>query len=153
MTLPPSKEKIPIPNDGNVAIAEVAVTTNGTDHHSSVLHRNLHAPPKTVVSAEGLYITLSNGQKILDATGGAAVACLGHGNQRVKDALRRQMDEISYCHSLFFSVGAAEKLGEELCKGTGGEMARAWICSSGAFLLSLFPCESHEFVRCGALEL
>ncbi|KAF2103837.1 PLP-dependent transferase [Rhizodiscina lignyota] len=127
MALPPSK-KIPLVNDGNVVIS-----TNGTEStHSAVLHRNLHHAPKTVVSAEGIYITLSNGQKILDATGGAAVSCLGHGNKRVKEALQKQMDEISYCHSLFFSVNAAERLGEELCKGTDGKMARAWICSSGS---------------------
>jgi hypothetical protein len=49
---------------------------------SAVLHRSLHHDPLQAVSAKGNYLYLNNGQKIFDATGGAAVACLGHGNER-----------------------------------------------------------------------
>lgn len=98
---------------------------------SGILHRSLKHLPHRVVGASGNYINLSNGQKILDATGGAAVSCLGHGNPRVKAAVMRQMDEVAYCHSLFFSTGAAESLGKELIESTNGEMAKAFIVSSG----------------------
>ena len=40
---------------------------------SVVLHRNLHEEPPTVIHAAGLHLTLSDGRKIIDATGGAAV--------------------------------------------------------------------------------
>ncbi|GME31660.1 Aminotransferase [Neofusicoccum parvum] len=99
---------------------------------SGILHRNLKQLPLKVVGAAGNYITLSNGQRILDATGGAAVSCLGHGDPRVKAAVMRQMDETAYCHSLFFSTAAAEALGKELIKSTNGEMAKAFIVSSGS---------------------
>lgn len=49
---------------------------------SFVLHRSLHVDPAYVVAAQGNYLHLSNGQSILDASGGAAVACLGHGEVR-----------------------------------------------------------------------
>lgn len=49
---------------------------------SSVLHRSLHEQPLSVAHAEGIYIHLKDGRRILDATGGAAVACLGHQNKR-----------------------------------------------------------------------
>lgn len=55
---------------------------NGTSTKSSVLHRSLHHKPLRVVSAQANYLYLNNGQKIFDATGGAAVACLGSGNER-----------------------------------------------------------------------
>lgn len=99
---------------------------------SGILHRSLKTLPHKVIRASGNYITLSNGQQILDATGGAAVSCLGHGEKRVQDAIMRQLDEAAYCHSLFFSTSAAEALGKELIAGTNGEMAKAFIVSSGS---------------------
>jgi adenosylmethionine-8-amino-7-oxononanoate aminotransferase len=55
---------------------------NGKTTKSAVLHRSLHHKPLHVISAKGNSLYLDNGQKILDATGGAAVSCLGHGNER-----------------------------------------------------------------------
>ena len=55
---------------------------NGKTTSYAVLHRSLHHKPLHVLSAKGNYLYLDNGQKILDATGGAAVSCLGHGNER-----------------------------------------------------------------------
>lgn len=52
------------------------------EHPSAVLHRSLNHNPLHVVGAEGNYLHLSNGQQIFDASGGAAVACLGHRNDR-----------------------------------------------------------------------
>ncbi|GAB7340953.1 hypothetical protein MBLNU457_7297t1 [Dothideomycetes sp. NU457] len=76
---------------------------------SSVLHRSLHTSPPHVISAQGKYLHLSNGQKILDATGGAAVSCLGHGNARVKKAVMAQMDQVAYCHSAFYGTSAGSE--------------------------------------------
>ncbi len=122
--MPPSA----ILNDGNVAVtAEEPQSKDG----SFMLNRHLHAPPKKVVKAMGNYLTLDNGQEILDATGGAAVACLGHGNARIRKALAAQMDEVSYCHSLFFSCSSGEDLAKLLIDSTDGKMARAFIVSSG----------------------
>ncbi|KAL1650695.1 hypothetical protein SLS58_000813 [Diplodia intermedia] len=103
-----------------------------TANASGILHRSLKHLPLKVVGASGNYLTLSNGQKILDATGGAAVSCLGHGDKRVQDAITRQMSEVAYCHSLFFSTSAAEDLGQELVAGTNGAMTKAFIVSSGS---------------------
>lgn len=81
----------PLINDGNVVVdAEPtsekngAVKTNGhaKQSESAVMHRSLKNDPLQVVSAQGHYLHLSNGEKIYDATGGAAVSCIGHGNER-----------------------------------------------------------------------
>ena len=48
-----------------------------------VLHRSLRADPELATRGEGIMLTLHNGAKVIDAAGGAAVACLGHGNRRV----------------------------------------------------------------------
>lgn len=110
---------------------EVAVLHYGGGP-SPVLHRSLHHEPHKVVSAQGLYMHLSNGQTILDATGGAAVSCLGHGNERVKAAMAKQMDAVSYCHSLFFGTQVAEELAYRLCDSTEWMMRKAFIVCSGS---------------------
>ena len=49
---------------------------------SAVIHRSLHCMPLMAVLTKGQDVHLENGQKIWDVTGGAAVACLGHSNER-----------------------------------------------------------------------
>jgi adenosylmethionine-8-amino-7-oxononanoate aminotransferase len=70
----------PIVDDENNRSNKMHV--NGKTTKSAVLHRSLHHKPLHVISAKGNSLYLDNGQKILDATGGAAVSCLGHGNER-----------------------------------------------------------------------
>ncbi|PNS18272.1 hypothetical protein CAC42_7641 [Sphaceloma murrayae] len=123
---------------------------------SSVLHRTLHTKPLSVLSASGPYLHLSNGQRILDATGGAAVSCLGHNEPRLRTAIASQMAEVSYCHSLFYSTPVAESLATELISTTDGAMARAFFVSSGSeameaalkmarqFFLEKTPCEERR---------
>ncbi|KAL1587845.1 hypothetical protein WHR41_03574 [Cladosporium halotolerans] len=107
------------------------LSVNGV--HSAVMHRSLHHEPLLAVSAKGHYLHLSNGQKVYDATGGAAVACLGGDNARVTKALVNQLTEgVSYCHSLFFATEAAEQLASHLIQSTNHKMARAFFTSSGS---------------------
>ncbi|EMC92237.1 hypothetical protein BAUCODRAFT_282810 [Baudoinia panamericana UAMH 10762] len=129
-------------NDGNVITkpSKARCTADGSavdvatrsKSISTVLHRSLDQDPLRVVSAQGNHLLLSNGQRILDATGGAAVACLGHGNEQVRQAILNQMMEVSYCHSLFYAVTAVEELANLLIESTEGEMTRAFFISSGS---------------------
>ncbi|KAK5094572.1 hypothetical protein LTR70_004042 [Exophiala xenobiotica] len=107
-------------------IADLIIDSN------TVMHRSLHDQPLRVVGSEGLYLHLENGQKFLDATGGAAVACLGHNNPVVKKAIIDQLDAVAYTPTIFYSTSAAEELCSLLVRGTNGAMSRAFICSSGS---------------------
>jgi adenosylmethionine-8-amino-7-oxononanoate aminotransferase len=98
---------------------------------SGVLYARLATKPPTIRSGSGVYLITSDGRKILDATGGAAVACLGHNNTRVKDAVTRQMDDIAYCYAPFFTTAPAEELAIWLCASTDWQMSRVFIVSSG----------------------
>jgi adenosylmethionine-8-amino-7-oxononanoate aminotransferase len=98
---------------------------------SGVLYARLATKPPTIRSGSGVYLITSDGRKILDATGGAAVACLGHNNTRVKDAVTRQMDGIAYCYAPFFTTAPAEELAIWLCASTDWQMSRVFIVSSG----------------------
>ena len=98
---------------------------------SSVLHRQLHQAPILAISGEGSYITLEDGRRILDATGGAAVSCLGHSNEEVKQAMIDQINRLSYCHTAYFSTKPFEELASFLVESTGGKMSRVYIVGSG----------------------
>ena len=43
--------------------------------------------------ADGIYIFDKKGKKYMDMIAGIAVSSLGHGNQRIKDALKKQIDK------------------------------------------------------------
>ena len=50
--------------------------------------------------AEGPYIYLKDGRRIVDMISGIAVSSIGHGDQRVRDAVRRQIDR--YMHVMVY---------------------------------------------------
>jgi adenosylmethionine-8-amino-7-oxononanoate aminotransferase len=107
--------------------------------YKNVVHDSSISPVK---SAKGMYIYLENGQKILDATGGAAVSAIGHGVDRVKQAIISQLDQVEYCHPGFFPNAPAIQLADILVESTGGKLSRACILGSGDIppLPSCIPC-------------
>ena len=98
---------------------------------SGVLYAMLATKPPTIKHGNGAYLSTDDGRKILDASCGAAVACLGHNNARVKEAIMRQLDDIAYCYAPFFTTTPAEELAKRLCASTGWQMSRVFIVSSG----------------------
>lgn len=96
-----------------------------------LVDRSLNEPPLEVIRSGGNYLHLSNGQMIFDATGGAAVACLGHGNLEVIQAITDQLQMNAYSNSQVFTTRAASDLAEEIILGTGNLMSRVYFCSSG----------------------
>lgn len=117
---------------GTRAPAKTAVAANGTSYPSPILHRSLHRDPMQVVSGKGNYLTFENGQKFLDATCGAAVACLGHAHPGVADAVSTQMQTLSYALTLIFSTPITEELGQFLIDSTHGQMSKCFLVSSGS---------------------
>ena len=98
---------------------------------SAVFHRNLSLEFPSLVKAEGIYLYLEDGRKILDASGGAAVACLGFGNERVVQAVSKQVLAAPYCATIFYTTQVCEGLCRTLVDSTNGVMSRAFIVSSG----------------------
>lgn len=99
---------------------------------SHVLHRVVGRTPPRVVRGRGLVLALEDGREVLDASGGAAVACLGHGNARVADAIARQAALVGYVHTGFFTCDAAESLADHLVGAAPGGLSRAFFVSSGS---------------------
>ncbi len=98
---------------------------------SRVLHRSGAIPP-SAVRGDGITLYTADGRAVIDASGGAAVACLGHGNRRVAEAIGRQAAAMAYAHTGTFSNQPAEDLAEILLHDEPGGLTRAWFCSSGS---------------------
>ena len=98
---------------------------------SRVLHRAGGAPP-VVVGGDGIYLHTADGRRIIDGSGGAAVACLGHGNRRIAEAIGRQAATMAYAHTGTFSSQPAEDLAHIVLDGEPGGLTHAYFCSSGS---------------------
>jgi adenosylmethionine-8-amino-7-oxononanoate aminotransferase len=98
---------------------------------SRVLHRSGAIPP-VAVGGEGIYLHLADGTKVIDASGGAAVACLGHGNKRIAEAIGRQAATMAYAHTGTFISQPAEDLADIVLQDQPGGLTHAWFCSSGS---------------------
>ncbi|MBS0358975.1 MAG: adenosylmethionine--8-amino-7-oxononanoate transaminase [Proteobacteria bacterium] len=73
-------------------------------------------PPLSIKSAEGSYLTLTNGQKLIDANSSWWCKSLGHGHPKLKSALLKQAEQFE--HVMFGNttnetiIALSEKLAE-----------------------------------------
>ena len=99
---------------------------------SRVFHRSLGHDYPEAVSGRGCWIYDGAGRSYLDASGGAAVSCLGHGDRRVAQAIRQQLDRLAYTHTSFFTTGVAEELADRLSAAAPGGPWRVLFVSGGS---------------------
>lgn len=99
---------------------------------SHLLHRGLRDIPPQAVSAQGLMVRLSDGREIIDASGGAAVSCLGHGHPRVIAAVRDQAERLAFAYNGFFTTAPAEALADHLLGDAPGGLSHGFFVSGGS---------------------
>jgi len=99
---------------------------------SHLLHRQLRGNYPLAASAAGCWITDAAGRKYLDASGGAAVSCLGHGHPDVLAAMHAQIDRIAYAHTSFFSTEVAEQLADALIATAPAGISHVYLVSGGS---------------------
>jgi len=104
-------------------------------HHmtsSRVFHRHLGPTPPVAVGGKGVYLTDANGKQYLDASGGAAVSCLGHGHPDVLAAMHAQIDKLAYAHTSFFTTEVAEMLADKLIATAPQGISHVYFVSGGS---------------------
>src|SRR5215204_4044370 len=84
------------------------------------------------VKGDGVYLVDAAGKRYLDGSGGAAVSCLGHSNERVREAIRAQVDTLAFSHTRFFSNEPMEALAEDLVRGAPEGLTKAWFTCGGS---------------------
>lgn len=99
---------------------------------SRVFYRSLTTEFPMATGAAGVYLTDSTGKQYLDASGGAAVCPVGHGNKRVIEAIKTQLDKMAFAHTSFFTSEPAEQLAEILSEKAPGGAWRTYFVSGGS---------------------
>ena len=97
-----------------------------------VLHRAIAHRYPTATSGHGIFIRDETGKDYIDASGGAAVSCLGHSHPEIIGAMRAQLDQLEYAHTSFFTSQAAEELADELVAHAPEGLGHAFFVSGGS---------------------
>jgi adenosylmethionine-8-amino-7-oxononanoate aminotransferase len=108
-----------------------AMTASATTM-SRILHRLAGGHYPRVVSGQGPYLTDDTGRRWLDACGGAAVSCLGHGHPAVIAAIEDQARRVAYAHTSFFTTDVAEALADTLVASAPPGISHAYFVSGGS---------------------
>ena len=99
---------------------------------SHIVHRSLRSVPPVAVGASGIEIIDREGRRYIDASGGAAVSCLGHAHPDVIAAMHGQLDRIPYAHTSFFTTDAAEELADVLVSKSPPGLEHVYLVSGGS---------------------
>ncbi len=97
-----------------------------------VFHRSAGATLPVAVEGSGVYLIDGEGRRYLDASGGAAVSCLGHSDADVIAAMRDQLEQITYAHTAFFTSAPAEALADKIATAAPGDLNRVYFNSGGS---------------------
>ena len=99
---------------------------------SKIFHRQTKSDYPVAARGDGPYVIDQSGKRYIDASGGAAVSCLGHSHPAVIQAIKDQVDKIPFAHSAFFTNEPAERLAEHLIQRAPGDLARVYFVSGGS---------------------
>jgi len=79
-----------------------------------IIYRDTREGLPMIAGGKGVYLFDRDGKRYLDGSGGAAVSCLGHGDEDINAAIRAQLDEVEFAYSGFFTSQASEDLADLL---------------------------------------
>jgi hypothetical protein len=100
---------------------------------TNVFPRLLDLAYPVIERGEGVRLYTDDGFEVLDAcSGGAMVACLGHGATEIVEAARAQAERISYVYNHHFTNEPQERLAQRMIEVAAPEMARVRFVSGGS---------------------
>ena len=99
---------------------------------SHVFPRHSKSQPPVAIGGEGCWLIDADGKRYLDASGGAAVSCLGHGDRTIIEAVQGQMDKLAFAHTGFFTSEPAEALADALIAKAPAGIDRVYFVSGGS---------------------
>jgi adenosylmethionine-8-amino-7-oxononanoate aminotransferase len=110
----------------------MAATGIGSDD-TRVFPRFLDLAAPSIERGDGVWLTTTDGHRILDAcSGGAMVSCLGHGVPEIVAAAAEQAERLSYFYNHHFTSEPQERLADRLLEVVAPEMARVRLVSGGS---------------------
>ncbi|HEX4458639.1 MAG TPA: aminotransferase class III-fold pyridoxal phosphate-dependent enzyme, partial [Polyangia bacterium] len=100
-----------------------------------VLLRNLQRELPVIARGDGVYLYDRTGKRYFDASSGAYVASVGHGNREVADAIAEQLGRVAYVNGTQFTSEPTEALATRLAAYAQREIPDAKL-SRASFLCS-----------------
>jgi adenosylmethionine-8-amino-7-oxononanoate aminotransferase len=97
-----------------------------------VFHRDPRNRYPVAVRGEGAYLIDRDGKRYLDASGGAAVSCLGHSDKAVVAAVQRQLEKLPFAHTSFFTNEPMEALADTLVERAPKSFDKVYFVSGGS---------------------
>ncbi|MCK1974907.1 aminotransferase class III-fold pyridoxal phosphate-dependent enzyme, partial [Bacillus safensis] len=82
--------------------------------------------------AEGIYIWDQDGRRVIDGSSGAMVVNIGHGNRNVLDAMKEQMDRVTFAYRLHFENEPAEDLARMAAERMPEALDKIFFVSGGS---------------------
>jgi adenosylmethionine-8-amino-7-oxononanoate aminotransferase len=99
---------------------------------TNVFPRFLDLAYPNIERGKGVWLETVDGKRILDAcSGGAMVACLGHGVAELADAAAEQAEKVAYFYNHHFTSSPQEDLADRVIEVVP-EMARVKLASGGS---------------------
>lgn len=99
--------------------------------HGNVLYRKLRYHFPCIVRGEGVYLFDNEDRRYLDASGGAMVVNVGHGNADIARAIGEQAAKLAYVSGMQFTHEPLEELAHELCAVAPAGLNKAFFISGG----------------------
>ncbi len=102
-----------------------------TDQPSHLFYQSRQRRP-VLDQARGVYMWDVDGKRYLDGSSGAMVCNIGHSNERVLDAMRRQMERSTFGYRLHFETEASERLAARTAALCPEDVNRVFFVSGGS---------------------
>lgn len=107
------------------------IILNSVNHTLTSWSKQKGPAPVLIENAKGVYLYDSNGKKYLDFSSQLVCVNIGHGHPKVTEAVREQMEKVSYVYPGMTTSVRAE-LGKKLSEITPGNLNRVFFTLGGA---------------------
>lgn len=107
-------------------------TTPGKGGQRDLLFYQGHLELPTVSHAAGIWLHDTEGKRYLDGSSGAITATIGHGDERVLEAMRHQAQRVTFAYRTQFENEPAHELARALTAQLSQDLRRVFYVSGGS---------------------
>lgn len=115
-----------------MTVQQKSVAAAAEEHRPSNLFYLTRLRRPLIDRAEGIYMWTKDGRRFIDGSSGAMVVNVGHANRNVIEAMKRQLDRVTFAYRLHFENEPAEELATLVASKMPGDLDRIFFVSGGS---------------------